>query len=73
MIFTSSSTALSYVEQAEDIVFEKDAKKPVFCTGPQTSQTLKENDMEVTVEAIHPSIDGLIEALLVYFTDSHEA
>ena len=74
MIFTSSSTALSYVEQAEDIVFEKDAKKPVFCSfGPQTSQTLKENDMEVTVEASHPSIDALIEALLVYFNDSHEA
>ena len=29
--------------------------------------------MEVTVEASHPSIDALIEALLVYFNDSHEA
>jgi uroporphyrinogen III methyltransferase/synthase len=74
IIFTSSSTALSYVEQSEDIVFEKDAKKPVFCSfGSQTSQTLKENDMEVTVEATHPSIDGLIEALLAYFKDSYEA
>jgi uroporphyrinogen III methyltransferase/synthase len=74
IIFTSSSTALSYVEQSEDIVFEKDAKKPVFCSfGPQTSKTLQENDMEVTVEATHPSIDGLIEALLDYFNDPHEA
>jgi uroporphyrinogen-III synthase len=74
IIFTSSSTALSYVEQAEDIVFEKDAKKPVFCSfGPQTSKTLQENDMEVTVEATYPSIDGLIEALLNYFNDSYEA
>ena len=74
MIFTSSSTALSYVEQADDVVFEKDAKKPVFCSfGPQTSKTLKENDMEVTVEATHPSMDGLIVALLTYFNNSHEA
>jgi uroporphyrinogen III methyltransferase/synthase len=74
MILTSSSTALSYVEQAEDIVFEKDAKKPVFCSfGPQTSKTLQENDIEVTVEATHPSIDGLTEALIDYFNDSHEA
>jgi uroporphyrinogen III methyltransferase/synthase len=74
MIFTSSSTALSYVEQAEDIVFEKDAKKPVFCSfGPQTSKTLQENNMEVTLEATHPSIDGLTEALIDYFNDSHEA
>ena len=74
IIFTSSSTALSYVEQAEDIVFENDAKRPVLCSfGPQTSKTLKENNMEVTVEAIHPSMDGLIEALLVYFKRFHEA
>ena len=73
IIFTSSSTALSYVEQAEDIVFEKDAQKPVFCSfGPQTSQTLKENDMEVVVEATHPSMDGLIKALIAYFKDSDE-
>jgi len=74
IIFTSSSTALSYVEQSEDIKFEKGAKKPIFCSfGSQTSKTLQENDMEVTVKATHPSIDGLIEALLFYFNDSHEA
>ena len=52
IIFTSSSTALSYVEQSEDIVFDKKAIQPIICSfGPQTTKTLEENDMKVELEA----------------------
>jgi len=71
IIFTSSSTALSYVEQSEDIVLQKEARVPVLCSfGPQTTQTLQENDLEVAVQSAHPSMDGLVDALIHYFTPS---
>ena len=71
IIFTSSSTALSYVEQSEDIVFDKKAIQPMICSfGPQTTKTLEENDMKVELEASHPSIDGLIRSLLDHFSSS---
>ena len=73
LVFTSSSTALSYVEQSEEVILENGAKQPVFCSfGPQTTTTLQENSMEVAIEATHPSISGLIAALLKYFKVSHE-
>lgn len=71
IIFTSSSTALSYVEQSEDIVFDKKALKPIICSfGPQTTKTLEENEMKVELEAFHPSIDGLIHSLMDHFSSS---
>ena len=71
IIFTSSSTALSYVEQSEDIVFDKNARRPILCSfGPQTTKTLEENEMKVGLEASHPSIDGLIQSLLNHFSSS---
>ena len=71
IVFTSSSTALSYVEQSEDIVFEKDAVTPVFCSfGPQTTKTLEENELTVGLESSHPSLDGLCKSLVTYFTKS---
>jgi uroporphyrinogen III methyltransferase/synthase len=71
VIFTSSSTALSYVEQAEDIVFDSDARTPILCSfGPQTSKTLESNDLPVALEASHPSLDGLCNSLVKHFTES---
>jgi len=71
VVFTSSSTALSYVEQSEDIVFEKDARSPVFCSfGPQTSKTLEENELTVGLESAHPTLDDLCESLVKYFSKS---
>ena len=71
VIFTSSSTALSYVEQSEDIVFEPDARLPIFCSfGPQTTKTLKDNDLAVGLEATHPSLDGLCKSLVEHFAPS---
>ena len=71
VVFTSSSTALSYVEQAEDIVFDSDARAPILCSfGPQTTKTLESNDLPVALEASHPSLDGLCHSLVKHFTES---
>jgi uroporphyrinogen III methyltransferase/synthase len=71
IIFTSSSTALSYIEQSDDIIFDKDARIPVFCSfGPQTTKTLKENNMDVGLQSAHPSIEALCSSLTHYFTNS---
>jgi len=52
-------------------VLEKEARVPVLCSfGPQTTQTLQENDLEVAVQSAHPSTDGLVDALIHYFTPS---
>ena len=41
VVFASSSAALSYIEQEEDIVLEKGATQPIHCSmGPQTTKTL---------------------------------
>ena len=65
IVFTSSSTALSFVEQEEDLKLENDATKPVLCSfGPETSKTLRENDLEVSLEIENPSVDSMVEALV---------
>jgi uroporphyrinogen III methyltransferase / synthase len=68
IIFTSSSTALSYVEQEEDLVFEDGAIKPIHCSfGPETSKTLRENDLEVKLECINPSIKEMVSKVVAQF------
>lgn len=71
IIFTSSSTALSYVEQSEDFVLGENARVPILCSfGPQTTKTLEENEMVVGLESSHPSIDGLLSSLIKHFAIS---
>lgn len=68
LIFTSSSTALSYVEQEEELQLETQAKRPILCSfGPETSKTLSENQLSVDLESPKPSIDSMIEALCERF------
>jgi len=68
VVFNSSSAALSYIEQEEDLVLAKDARVPVFCSmGAQTSATLKENGLTVGIEAETPSLEAMAEALLAKF------
>ena len=70
IIFTSSSTALSYVEQSDDIILEKSARLPILCSfGHQTTKTLEENEMKVELESSHPSMDGMIGSIVEYFSD----
>jgi uroporphyrinogen III methyltransferase/synthase len=69
IIFTSSSTALSYIEQEEDIQILKEATVPIYCSmGPQTSLTLKENDFEVNIEAKESNLDSMVSELIKYFS-----
>lgn len=68
IIFTSSSTALSFVEQEEDLKMEKNAKKPLLCSfGPETTKTLLENKLMVDLESRNPSVDGMVDAILKKF------
>ena len=47
LLFSLVHLTLSYVEQSEDIVFDKKALKPIICSfGPQTTRLL-ENEMKV--------------------------
>ena len=64
IIFTSSSTALSYVEQEEALLLGETAKVPILCSfGPETTKTLNENNLVVTVESATPDMDAMITAL----------
>ena len=69
VVFASSSSALSFVEQEDDLCLEKDAKRPIFCSmGPQTSQTLKENDLTVDLEAGSSSLESMVDALVNFYS-----
>ena len=64
IIFSSSSTALSYIEQEEDMTLSKGAQKPILCSfGPETSKTLLENDLSPDLQADEPSMDAMITAV----------
>ena len=68
IIFTSSSTALSFVEQEEDLRLNKEARIPIHCSfGPETSKTLQENELTVELECSYPSNEDMINKLANYF------
>jgi uroporphyrinogen III methyltransferase / synthase len=68
LVFNSSSAALSYIEQEEDLVLEGEARVPILCSlGAQTSSTLKENGLSVGLEAPTPNLDTLVDSLVVKF------
>ncbi len=65
IVLTSSSTALSFVEQEEDLKLGNNATAPILCSfGPETSKTLRENDLEVSLEIENPSVDAMVDALV---------
>ncbi len=69
IIFSSSSTALSFVEQEEDLILESEARVPIHCSfGPETSKTLLENGLSVELECTNPSIEDMIGKLVQYFS-----
>lgn len=69
IIFTSSSTALSYIEQEDDLVLDQEAIKPIICSfGPETSKTLSENELTVELECSNPSIEDMTSRLVKYFS-----
>ena len=69
VVFASSSAALSFIEQEEDLYLENSAIKPIFCSlGPQTSKTLKENELSVDLESEDSSLESMVDALVNFYS-----
>ena len=68
IVFNSSSAALSFVEQEEDLVLEEGAREPLLCSmGAQTSATIEENGLTVGIEAENPSLEAMVDSLVSKF------
>ncbi|MDQ8194272.1 uroporphyrinogen-III C-methyltransferase [Coraliomargarita sp. SDUM461004] len=61
VLFTSSSTVKSFVDQHAALTLEPDARKPVFGSiGPLTTQTLKDLKLPVAFEATQASLEHFV-------------
>jgi uroporphyrinogen-III synthase len=61
VLFTSSSTAKSFVEQQVSLKLEPGARKPAFGSiGPLTTKTLKELKLAVAFEATQASLEHFV-------------
>ncbi|MFT5824970.1 MAG: uroporphyrinogen III methyltransferase/synthase [Yoonia sp.] len=64
VLFTSSSTVKSFVDQAAALTLEPGATKPVFGSiGPLTTKTLEEFGLPVEFESKHASLDHFVNDL----------
>ena len=73
VVFASSSSALSYVEQEEDLNLFPEATKPIFCSmGPQTSKTLEENDLKVSIESKNSTLESIVFEMVAFFQNVNE-
>ncbi len=71
--FTSSSTVERLIEILGKGDYKNLLKGPVLASiGPITSKTIREYDLEPTVEADQYTMDGLVKALCEYFTNKKE-
>lgn len=70
IVFASSSAALSYIEQEDDLELTEGAKSPIHCSfGSQTSKTLRENDFSVQIESKDSTLESMVESIVNYFND----
>ena len=70
LVFASASAVEAFGEQARHLALEKGAKIPALCSfGPTTSERMKKAGIPVAVEAEDPGLDGIVEALVSYFSD----
>lgn len=68
ILFTSSSTVNSYIDQSEAFELEKDASTPALGSiGPMTSKTLKEKGFKISFEAQTSNLDQFLKAAINYF------
>ena len=68
VLFTSSSTVKSFVEQQHALALEPDARQPIYGSiGPMTTKTLKELDLSVGFEAKQSSLDQFVAATVKQF------
>ena len=67
--FTSSSTVVRTLDILEGKVPSDVLKRtPVACIGPVTAETARERDLNVVVEAGEYTIEGLVDAVVRYFS-----
>ena len=65
ILFASSSSVQSFVDQAVSLKLSAKAKRPLAGSiGPQTSETMKKVGMPIDFEAKTPSLDALVDALV---------
>jgi uroporphyrinogen-III synthase len=72
IVFASASAVQAFGEQAQHLALEGSAKVPALCSfGPTTSEKMKLSGIPVAVEAESPGLDGMIEALVGYFSNKN--
>ncbi|MGY8712526.1 MAG: uroporphyrinogen-III C-methyltransferase [Verrucomicrobiia bacterium] len=70
IVFASSSAALSYIEQEEDLKLSEGANSPIFCSfGTQTSETLLENELSVVIESEDSTLESMVESIVNHFKE----
>ena len=68
VLFTSSSTVQSFIQQKAALSLEDSAKKPVFGSiGPVTSKTLKELQIPIAFEATSPNLEHFVVETITHF------
>ncbi|MFO7725252.1 MAG: uroporphyrinogen-III synthase [Oceanipulchritudo sp.] len=73
LVFASGSAVQSFGEQAAHLSLDKGARIPALCSfGPATSARMKEAGIPVAVESAEPGVDGMVEALVDYFSGEGE-
>jgi uroporphyrinogen-III synthase len=69
IVFASASAVEAFGEQAAHLALESDAAVPALCSfGPTTSQKMQAAGIPVAVEAESPGLEGMVEALVGYFS-----
>jgi uroporphyrinogen-III synthase len=69
LVFASSSAVQAFGEQAANLCLEKGARVPALCSfGPVTTERMKKAGIPVAVEATDPGLDGMVEALVAFFS-----
>lgn len=71
VLFTSSSTVKSFVEQAKALKLEKDARQPAFGSiGPMTTKTLQEHNLPLGFEAPQSSLDHFVVETISFLKEN---
>ncbi|MEO0509613.1 MAG: uroporphyrinogen-III C-methyltransferase [Verrucomicrobiota bacterium] len=67
VLFTSSSTVRSFVDQQAALQLEDGARQPAFGSiGPMTTKTLQESDLPLGFEAAQSSLDHFVVEAISY-------
>ena len=68
VLFTSSSTVQSFIQQKAALSLEDSAKKPVYGSiGPITSKTMKDFQLPIAFEATSPNLEHFVVETITHF------